>query len=185
MPDVTAVTPRLDGAQPPPRLGFHAAAPADARVVSFSSVAGSVLECVDPTAFSRFLAGFLVDEDDPFSFTEGDHWVWRRGVDSSGYGKCKFTVCNVCDRCVSRRAAALAMGARWDRSVSLRAHQVMWVLHWGPVLPGYELNHVCALRRCANPRTDGFGRFCHVELSTRAANMADMVGRRRAAGDVW
>lgn len=57
----------------------------------------------------------------------GDCWMWTAGQSSTGYGGFRFE-------------------DRWQG-----AHRVAYTLLVGPIPEGYELDHLCRVRRCVNP----------------------------------
>lgn len=66
-------------------------------------------------------------------------WEWRGGCDDKGYGKIR------------------------SNGKMRKVHVVMWELFVGLVPEGLELDHLCRVRRCCNPR--------HLEPVTHAENM--------------
>lgn len=75
-------------------------------------------------------------------------WLWRAGFDSMGYG----------NLIIDRRT--------W------RAHRAMWVASGRELLDGFELDHLCCVKRCVNPD--------HLEQVTHSENMLRHYARQRA-----
>lgn len=73
----------------------------------------------------------------------GGCWLWTGHVDRGGYGR-------------------IRLGGRTE-PVGY-AHRVAYELYVGLIPEGYELDHLCRVRRCANPD--------HLEPVTRAVNIA-------------
>ena len=76
-------------------------------------------------------------------------WLWQRSTDQLGYGR-------------FRRPGHHHY-----------AHRMMWELRNGPVPDGLELDHLCRVRRCVNPK--------HLEPVTHSENMRRGYAARRAA----
>ncbi len=70
-------------------------------------------------------------------------WLWIGPIDVHGYGRWAY------------------------RGVKVGAHRAVY----GPVLDGYELDHLCRVRRCVNPK--------HLEVVTHTVNV--MRGQMPAA----
>ena len=51
------------------------------------------------------------------------------------------------------------------------AHQVAWILTYGPIPPGYEICHTCDNPPCVRPD--------HLFLGTQKDNIQDMIRKRR------
>lgn len=66
-------------------------------------------------------------------------WLWAGGDSTKGYGRCRH------------------LSERW------LIHRFMYVLGFGQVPEGLELDHLCRVRRCVNPD--------HLEAVTHAENM--------------
>lgn len=84
------------------------------------------------------LERFMEKIDFPSVFS--DCWYWNRSPNSYGYGQ--FWLKNL------------------GRSVA--AHRVAYVLAYGDVPPGTEIDHLCRVRHCVNP--------LHLEAVTQAEN---------------
>lgn len=79
---------------------------------------------------------------------EEDHWLWKQSAFSgSGYGQWKLP-------------RFLGWGIK-----NARAHRVAWFVTYGPIPPGWTVDHRCRVRRCCNPR--------HLRLRTWSANSSD------------
>ncbi len=80
--------------------------------------------------------------------------LWTASVQNKGYGQFRFG------------------------GTTRLAHVLAWVWRNGPVPAGLELDHLCRVRRCVNPK--------HLEAVTRAVNFrrgarAGALGRMHAA----
>lgn len=79
--------------------------------------------------------------------------VWTRGVDKDGYGQCHET--------------------RWGYELGVtRAHQMSYVITYGPIPNGLLVCHTCDNPSCINPK--------HLFLGTNDDNMKDMAKKGRA-----
>lgn len=70
---------------------------------------------------------------------ESGCWIWTGSTGGAGYGT-----------------------ARWQRKL-WRAHRLMFLLHGNELRQGLELDHVCRVKLCVNPR--------HLEQVTHTENM--------------
>ncbi len=66
-------------------------------------------------------------------------WLWAASCQPSGYGQ------------------------TWDGVTVLLAHRVAYQLSKGEIPAGYEIDHLCRVRRCVNPE--------HLEAVTKRENM--------------
>lgn len=66
-------------------------------------------------------------EPEDRGFPAGKCWIWKRAVDTHGYG-------------VVVRAGH-----------SIRAHRLVYERHVGPIPDGLDLDHLCRVRDCVNP----------------------------------
>ena len=78
---------------------------------------------------------------------EDDCWNWLGAVDSAGYGTYHFTEARV------------------------RAHHISYVIHYGLIPTGSQINHKCDNPACINPN--------HLYAGTQAQNVQDMIDRSR------
>jgi hypothetical protein len=69
-------------------------------------------------------------------------WPWIGSIDEFGYGRMDF---------------------RRHMKVTERAHRLAYFLAYGPVRPGFVIDHLCRNRGCVNPS--------HLEVVTRGENM--------------
>ena len=96
----------------------------------------------------RFFA--KVDKNGPVSEYApklGPCWLWT-GTSCAGYGICSFPA----------------------KSLS-KAHRVSYELLVGPIPEGYQVDHLCLVKRCVNPT--------HLEAVTPSENMRRMWAARR------
>ena len=56
-------------------------------------------------------------------------WIWNSAKDGKGYG-------------------IFCLGYR----VSVRAHRISYQIFVGPIPPGLQLDHLCRVRNCVNPK---------------------------------
>lgn len=75
-------------------------------------------------------------------------WLWVGSVTGPGYGQISNP-----DR----------------RGKPLLAHRVSYELHVGPIPEGFDLDHLCRVRCCINPR--------HLDPVTRRENLRRGIGR--------
>lgn len=80
----------------------------------------------------------------------GDCWLWTRRLDKDGYGRIT----------VNKRPA--------------RAHRVSYETFVGPIPEGLELDHLCKVRRCVNPK--------HLEPVPHLVNVERSVDVGRRSG---
>lgn len=111
------------------------------------------------TVLERFWS--KVDEGDP-----EDCWLWEGHIQQSrGYGE--FFLHKV--------------PGRPRRNVTVLAHRFVYEITHGPIPQGMQIDHVCRVRRCVNPR--------HLRLVTPKQNNENTspIGRGRAGvrGVVW
>lgn len=85
---------------------------------------------------SRFEASFIPEPN-------SGCWLWLGSISRSGYGN-------------------LYVGEH-RRPKQIRAHQAAWELYVGPVMDGFELDHLCRVRCCVNP--------AHLEPVTHVVNL--------------
>lgn len=72
-------------------------------------------------------------------------WVWLASRTTAGYGN-------------------ILIGSSKDGSRSMEyAHRLSYEFHIGPILPGFQIDHLCRVRCCINP--------AHLELVTHAENV--------------
>jgi hypothetical protein len=76
-----------------------------------------------------------------------DCWEWKGRKDIGGYGFFTF------------------------RSKEQKAHRVVWILTYGEIPEGMQINHKCDNRGCVNP--------AHLYIGTQKDNVADMYSRGR------
>lgn len=79
-------------------------------------------------------------------------WGWAGATATRGYGK---------------------MTSGGWHGKTRTAHRVSWELHYGPILDGLQVLHLCDNPACANP--------AHLTLGTQLDNMRDMHRKGRAA----
>lgn len=90
--------------------------------------------------------------------------LWTGALDTSGYGRI------------------------WHDGRVHRVHRIAWEIEYGPIPPGLELDHRCAVRACWNPdhtepvdhRTNILRSSNHVAL---LAAQTHCIRRHRLAGD--
>lgn len=82
-------------------------------------------------------------------------WIWQGATRSNGYGVVTYA------------------GAQSS------PHRVAFILTYGEIPNGYEIDHACNNRACCNPK--------HLQLVTRAENMQLAKTRRTTcrAGHLW
>lgn len=79
-------------------------------------------------------------------------WLWPGATNDKGYGQIK------------------------DGGVTLYTHIVTHEEKYGPVPEGLELDHLCRVRRCANPdHTEAVTRLVNVQRGEAGANMRAKV----------
>ena len=79
---------------------------------------------------------WIAHREDLTSFEDVDGcWIWRGRIAPNGYGR---------------------LGSKY-------AHRVMYELHVGPIPTGLDVDHLCRVRHCVNPR--------HLEPVTRSENL--------------
>lgn len=66
-------------------------------------------------------------------------WIWQGYINNRGYGAYTF------------------------RGVSYKAHRLSFMIFKGEIKPGLELDHICRVRACINPK--------HLRAVTRIENM--------------
>lgn len=85
---------------------------------------------------------------------DGDScWPWKLSRTDDGYGKW-FTP----TRC--------HFGHRW-----FQAHRLAWLVEYGPIPPGWTIDHRCRVRHCCRP--------AHLRLRTHEHNASDNGWKRR------
>jgi hypothetical protein len=85
----------------------------------------------------------------PFDTTDEDCWLWVGHIGPDGYGV----------------AAA--------ERIHVRAHQLSFVLHRGPLVAGTHIAHTCDNRPCVNPN--------HLRQWLPSQNFADAAAKKRYA----
>ncbi len=87
----------------------------------------------------------------PYYIVDDDGcWLWQRTIMPSGYGFLGWT---------TRR---------------MLAHRAMFTAYRGPIAEGFELDHLCRVRRCVNPD--------HLEVVTRSLNQLRRYEYEREQG---
>lgn len=71
-------------------------------------------------------------------------WIWPSAQSSNGYGLV------------------------WDGAKMVRAHRFFYEHHIGPIPAGFQLDHLCRVRLCVNPK--------HLELVTPRQNVLRGIG---------
>lgn len=71
-----------------------------------------------------------------------DCWRWTRALDRKGYGRIGWQ--------------------DGGRAPTALAHRVVWIATNGAIPDGLEVDHICSVRSCCNPR--------HLRLLTRSEN---------------
>ena len=71
----------------------------------------------------------------------GDCWLWTGGDTGNG----------------------LFYGKFWDGSRKVLAHRYAYMVHWGEIPEGLEVDHTCRVPKCVKPE--------HLRLLTRTQNM--------------
>lgn len=59
-----------------------------------------------------------------------DCWPWKLSTNGDGYGR-------------------INIAGPWDK---MTPHRALWILRNGPLLPGWEVDHLCRNRSCQNPK---------------------------------
>lgn len=75
----------------------------------------------------------------------GDCWLWPGGTSGNGYGQ--LTTLTGDER----------------KQTTIKVHRAMYERHVGPIPEGMELDHLCKVKRCANP--------AHLEPVTHLENV--------------
>lgn len=73
------------------------------------------------------------------AFAESGCWIWLKKSESNGYGRF----------CANRR--------------NILAHRAAYEIFTGPIPDGYQVDHLCRVRRCVNP--------AHLEAVTQTENI--------------
>jgi hypothetical protein len=81
-------------------------------------------------------------------------WIWTGSKNKKGYG--------LIGDCIGG-----------GKSITKRAHRVIWVWKNGPIPDGFIVRHICDNPSCVNPD--------HLEIGTYKDNTKDMLKRGRAS----